>query len=290
MLLGRKAESARLDALLTAARAGESGTLVIRGEAGIGKSSLLAYAKEHATDFRALGARGVESEAELAFAALADLLRPILSLIESIPEPQAAALAGALALGPPAAADRFASCAATFSVLAAAAAEKPLLVLVDDAQWIDRSSAEAILFAARRLEVEPALVLFAVRAGEPSFLDDATLPKLELAGLEPAAAHELLGDRVVPEVAARLVEATANGGAPSRSATISPPPRRSSGRSGRVSTTFPPTRSAPWSSSRQATPASSRRSSGRSAPSVSTCALCTPRRRPGSSTSTGAWS
>jgi DNA-binding CsgD family transcriptional regulator/lipopolysaccharide biosynthesis regulator YciM len=209
MLLGREAECLRLDSLVAEARAGTSGTLVIRGEPGIGKTSLLAYAAEQAAGFRILRARGVESESALAFAGLNDLLRPVLDLVPAIPEPQAAALGGALALGPPAPGDRFATCAATFSLLAAAAEEKPLLALVDDAQWLDPSSAEAILFAARRLETEPTLVLFAVREGEPSLLDRTDLAELLVPGLEAAAGRELLGARVAPPVADRLVELTA---------------------------------------------------------------------------------
>ena len=209
MLLGREPECERLDSLIAAAQAGRSGALVVRGEAGIGKSSMLAYAATRARGFRALRARGVESESELAFAGLNDLLLPVLDAAPTIPAPQAAALAGALALGPPAAADRFATCVATFSLLAAAAESVPVLVLVDDAQWLDRSSAEAILFTARRLEDEPALLLFAVRDGVPSLFDRAGLEELHLAGLEPSAARELLGSRVAPAVADRLIDATA---------------------------------------------------------------------------------
>src|SRR5262249_25997416 len=154
VLPGRAAECLRLDALLAAARNGSSSALVLRGEPGIGKTALLGYAREQAVGFRVLAAPGVESEAEIAFAALADLVRPILGGLPSIAEPQAAALAGALALGPPVAADRFAHCAATLSLLAAAAEDAPVLALVDDLHWIDPSSAEAILFAGRRLESE----------------------------------------------------------------------------------------------------------------------------------------
>src|SRR5215210_3363213 len=117
MLLGREAECARIDALLEAARKGSSGVLVLRGEPGIGKSALLAYARERATGMLVLSADGVESEAELPFAGLSQLVAPGLDLVETIPPIQCAALQGSLGLGPPAAGDRFAAYAAVLSLL-----------------------------------------------------------------------------------------------------------------------------------------------------------------------------
>ena len=149
MLLGRDRERQELDSLLAEARLNQSGVLVLTGEVGIGKTSLLEDAAERAraAGMRLLGARGIESEARVAFAALLELLRPALGALDRIPAPQAAALEGALALRPSAAQDRFAVGAATLSLLAAYAEEAPLAVLVDDAHWLDGSSADAMLFA-----------------------------------------------------------------------------------------------------------------------------------------------
>src|SRR6266508_5064033 len=123
MLLGRERECARLAFLLDEARAGHSGTLVVRGEAGIGKTALLRYAIERGErlDFHVLRARGVEAESGLAFAALHDLFRHVLDRLERIPAPQAASIASALAVGPPVPCDRFVVCAATLSLLGALA-------------------------------------------------------------------------------------------------------------------------------------------------------------------------
>src|SRR5437660_4664631 len=117
MLLGRGAEQARIDALLAQAHAGTSGTLVIRGEPGIGKSALLRYAVSQCSDMTVLSATGIETESELAFSGLSELLHPVLGLLDDIPRPQASALEGALALGPPGAQDRFTISVATFSLL-----------------------------------------------------------------------------------------------------------------------------------------------------------------------------
>src|SRR5262245_36660512 len=210
MVLGRAAERARIDALLAAAREGRSGGLVLRGEAGIGKSALLADAAERAEGATVLAARGVESEAELPFAGLAELLRPVVHLLDSLPGRQAEALRGALALGPPAAGDRFAVAAATLGLLAAAAEEAlPLLVLVDDAHWLDRSSLEALLFAPRRTEAEGIAFLLAARPGEPRTPSD--FEELTLGGLDRESAQRLLSaaaPALAPGVAERLVEGT----------------------------------------------------------------------------------
>jgi DNA-binding CsgD family transcriptional regulator len=192
MLLGRDHEQQALVRLLTDARAGSSGVLAIVGEAGMGKSALLAYAEEQATGMKVLRARGVQSEAHIPFAGLFELLRPALPRIDAIPEPQAAALGSALALRPGSTDDRFAVGAATLSLLAEHADSAPVAVFVDDAQWLDGSSADAMLFAFRRLIADPVAVVLTVRDGEPSLLDGADLATLRLQGLDRAAAADLL--------------------------------------------------------------------------------------------------
>ena len=192
MLLGRDHEQLTLVRLLEDARVGHSGVLAIVGEAGIGKSALLAYAEEQAGGMKVLRARGVQSEAHIPFAGLFELLRPALPWIDQIPGPQTAALESALALRPASAQGRFAVGAATLSLLAAYADEAPVAVLVDDAHWLDGSSADALLFAFRRLVADPVAVVLTVRAGEPSLLDGADLATLRLKGLDRASAAELL--------------------------------------------------------------------------------------------------
>src|SRR4051794_4790125 len=197
MLLGREEERLAIDRLLAEAREGRSGVLALVGEPGIGKTALLEHAVAEAGEMRVLAARGIESEAAVPFAVLSELLRPALGAIDRIPAPQAAALAGALALAPATAQGRFATGAAALSLLSAYADDGPLLLVVDDAHLLDASSAEALLFAARRLVADPIAVLIAVREGEPSLLDGADLPTLRLGGLgeaETAALLELASD------------------------------------------------------------------------------------------------
>jgi DNA-binding CsgD family transcriptional regulator len=192
MLLGRDHEQQELVRLLQDARAGNSRVLAIVGEAGIGKSALLAYAGEQASGMKVLRARGVQSEAHIPFAGLFELLRPALSWLGNIPGPQADALESALALRPAHTQDRFAVGAATLSLLAEYADSAPVAVLVDDAQWLDGSSADALLFAFRRLVADPVAVILTVRQGEPSLLDGADLATLQLPGLDRVSAAELL--------------------------------------------------------------------------------------------------
>lgn len=192
MLFGREREQSLIDGMLEAARLGGGRTLVLVGEAGIGKSSLLAYAASRAEGMNLLRARGVQPEAQVPFAGLFELLRPAMGVLEQIPGPQATALEVAMALRPPGGGERFAIGAATLSVLAAYAELAPLLVLVDDAHWLDGSSADALAFAARRLSEDPVALLIAVREKEPSLLDGTDLPQLRLAGLDLAASSSLL--------------------------------------------------------------------------------------------------
>jgi DNA-binding CsgD family transcriptional regulator len=211
MLFGRSRECEQLDRLIDHSRAGKSGAVLLRGEAGIGKSALCAYATERAGDMTVLAARGAPTESELAFSGLADVLRPVLSLRGELPEPQAAALGSALAIDEPLDAGHFTIYAATLGLLAAAAANAPVLVVVDEAQWLDASSLEALLFATRRFDADGVAVIFAVRDGPPTLFDRAELPELLLAPLDHEAALELLRScaktPVAPEVAEALLRA-----------------------------------------------------------------------------------
>ncbi|GAA1963844.1 helix-turn-helix transcriptional regulator [Kitasatospora viridis] len=192
MLYGRAGEQASVDALLAAAREGRSGVLVLRGEPGIGKSALLDLAAERAEGFRVIRATGVEFEADLPFAGLHLLLAPALDRLPALPAPQRRALEAAFGLAEAAGAgERLVSALGTLGLLAELAAEQPLLCLVDDAQWLDRASADALLLAARRLDREGVVLLFAARDGEGGFAAPG-LPELRLGPLEPSAAAELL--------------------------------------------------------------------------------------------------
>jgi DNA-binding CsgD family transcriptional regulator/tetratricopeptide (TPR) repeat protein len=196
VLYGRDAERALIGALLDAARGSRSGTLVLRGEPGVGKTALLQDARERAADMHVLVARGVESESELPFAGLHQLTRPALPLLERLPGPQAAALRGALGVAERAGDDRFLISAACLTLLAELAERRPVLCLVDDVQWLDRSSADALLFVARRLDAEGIVMLFAAREGEERRFEARELPDLELGGLNAEAAAALV-DRSV---------------------------------------------------------------------------------------------
>ncbi len=209
-LRGRDAECAALDVLLDAARRGESRTVVLRGEAGVGKTALLDYAIGSARDFRVLRSVGVESEMELAFASLHQLCAPILARRDSLPGPQRGALEVAFGLDGGPAPDRFLLGLATLSLLAEIADERPLLCVIDDAQWLDGASALAFAFVARRLMAEPISLLFAVR--EPIDVRElAGLPELLIGGLSeddvrvllystlPGRLDERVRDRIVAE-------------------------------------------------------------------------------------------
>src|ERR1700731_111449 len=189
MLLDRLPERAALSELLDVARAGRSGVLVVRGEPGVGKTALLEYAIESAAGLRVARVAGVESEMELAFAALHQLCAPMLDKLERLPDPQRNALGVAFGLKIGAAPDRFLVGLAALSLLSEAAGQQPLLCVIDDAQWLDRASAQALAFVARRLLAEPVGLVFA--ASEPGE-EYRGLPEMPVGGLREGDARELL--------------------------------------------------------------------------------------------------
>jgi DNA-binding CsgD family transcriptional regulator len=213
VLYGRDSEREALHALLVGARASRSGVVVLRGEPGVGKSSLLTDLLEHAGGMQVLRAVGVESESELAFAGVHQLVWPLLRRIDEIPEGQAAALRSALGLqAARSVEDRFLIGAAVLSLLALAAEASPVLCIVDDAHWLDAASADTLAFAARRLNAEPIALVFAARVGDRRTFDAPGLPEMHLAGLDNESAAALLANRtpvsLAPDVAARLVSET----------------------------------------------------------------------------------
>src|SRR4051812_28394485 len=192
-LLGRADECAVLDTLVDAIRRGEGQALVVRGEAGIGKTAVLEHLVRSAADLTVLRAVGVESEMELAFAGLHQLCASLLGRLDRLPAPQRQALEIAYGLSAGEAPDRFLVGLAVLSLLSEAAEERPILCVVDDAQWLDRASALTLAFVARRLLAERVGVVFAVR--EPG--DElANLPELEVRGLLRDDARALLGATV----------------------------------------------------------------------------------------------
>ncbi len=205
MLFGRDVECARIDALLHTARERRSDALVLRGEAGIGKSALLEYAAESAEGFRVLRALGIESEAEIAFAGAHELLRPVMHALTELPAPQSSAIRRALALdeGPPP--EQLTISVATLSLLAAAADDQPVVCIVDDAHWLDQASANVLTFAARRLHAEGVVMLFAAREPETVLFPAPGVPDLRVHALTAEAARALLAARV-PDLAALTAE------------------------------------------------------------------------------------
>jgi DNA-binding CsgD family transcriptional regulator len=192
MLVGREHEQRALDALLQSAREERSAALVLRGEPGIGKTALLGYAAGRATDMRILRCVGIEAEHELPFAGMHQLIRPCLDLVDRLPAPQAAALRAALGMSFDGVNDRFLVSVGLLSLLAEACEETPVLCCVDDAQWLDQPSAEALVFAARRFQAEPIAVLMAVREGDARRFAAPGVPELEIEGLSDTDARTLL--------------------------------------------------------------------------------------------------
>jgi hypothetical protein len=195
-LRGRHQEREALDRHLAEVRAGRSQVLVVRGEAGVGKTVLLDYLEGRASACRVARAAGVESEMELAFAGLHQLCAPMLDGLAGLPDPQRDALDTALGLGAGRAPDRFLVGLAVLGLLSEVSADRPLVCLIDDAQWLDRASVQVLAFAARRLLAEPVAVVFVVR--EPSDEHDLVgLPELVVRGLRDADARALL-DSLTP--------------------------------------------------------------------------------------------
>jgi DNA-binding CsgD family transcriptional regulator len=194
ILRGRGAECRQIEQLVDAVRHGESRALVISGEAGVGKSALLEYLVAGASGCRLIRVAGVQAETELAFAGLHQLCSPLMDGLDRLPLPQREALGTAFGLRGGVAPDRFLVGLAVLGLMAAA--EGPLVGVIDDAQWLDQASAQALAFVARRLVAESVGLVFAVRdpADERSF---AGLPRLVLGGLRPEDARELLAT-VIP--------------------------------------------------------------------------------------------
>src|SRR5918992_830172 len=182
-----------LDRVLEGARAGRSGALVIRGEPGVGKTALFEYAIDSAADLRVARAVGVESEMELCYAALHQLCLPMLDRLERLPAPQRDALGTAFGLSSGTTPDRFLVNLAVLSLLSEAAETQPLVCLIDDAQWLDRASAKALAFVARRLLAESVAIVFATR--EP-IEELRGVRELVVGGLRDSDARELLASAV----------------------------------------------------------------------------------------------
>jgi DNA-binding CsgD family transcriptional regulator len=200
-LRGRRRELDVLDQFLDAVRGGEGRALVVRGEPGVGKTALLEYLADHASGCRVARVAGVESEMELAFSGVHQLLTPMLDRLERLPGPQREAVRTALGLSSGSAPDRFLVGVATLSLLAEVAEEHPLICLVDDAQWLDSASAHVMAFVARRLVAESVGLVFAARVPGDEL---ARLPELVVEGLREADAQELLAAALSGPLDARV--------------------------------------------------------------------------------------
>jgi len=199
-LLGRAVETDALEGVLAAIRDGLSGVLVLRGEAGVGKTALLDWAARQAGDVQVARVAGAEAEMDMGFAGLHQLLVPFLSGLDGLPTPQRQALGSAFGLvdGPPP--DRFLVGMAALTLLTDAAATQPVLCLVDDAQWLNQVSIEVLGFVARRLYAEPVGMVFASREVEERAVVLTGLPELTIGGLGEEAVHELLATSAAAQV------------------------------------------------------------------------------------------
>jgi DNA-binding CsgD family transcriptional regulator len=200
-LAGRRSERDVLDEVLCAVRAGESRALVVSGEPGVGKSALLDYIVEQASECRVLHTAGVQSEMELAFAGLHQLLVPLMDRVEHLPGPQRDALHTAFGVGSGPAPDRFLVGLAVLSLLSDVAEERPLICLVDDEQWLDRTSAQVLTFVARRLEEESVALVFAARETKGDLVG---LPELVVADLGEVEARALVESVLAGPLDARV--------------------------------------------------------------------------------------
>ncbi|TDW90527.1 regulatory LuxR family protein [Kribbella pratensis] len=190
-LRGRRSECEALASILRDARSGQSQVMVLRGEAGIGKTALLQYLLANADGYQVSRAAGVESEIELAYASLHQLCIPFLDRLDQLPPPQRTALETTFGLASGTPPDRFVVGLGVLNLLSHAAEEQPMLCIIDDAQWLDQASAQALEFVARRLHAEPVAMVFAVRTTDEQPKLTA-LPELELDGLSDHDAAELL--------------------------------------------------------------------------------------------------
>ena len=188
-LIDRHVERGLLDGVLRDVRAGKSRVLILHGDPGVGKSALMEYVAGQARGCRLVRAAGVESEMELPYAALHQVCAPMLDRLEHLPSPQRDALGTAFGLraGPPP--DRFLIGLAALGLFSLAAEHQPLVFLIDDLPWLDRTSAQALAFVARRLDAESVAMIMATRVPHP---DLSLLPKAEIGGLQEADARALL--------------------------------------------------------------------------------------------------
>src|ERR1700691_602943 len=200
-LTDRRGERGVLDQLVDAVRAGGSRVLVVRGELGVGKSALLDYLAGQASGCRVVRAAGVESEMEPAFAGLHQLLAPMLDRVERLPGPQREALRTAFGLSTGPAPDRFLVGLAVLGLVSEVAGERPLICVVDDEQWLDRASVQALGFAARRLSADPVGLVFAARVTGAEL---AGLPELAVEGLGDDDARALLDSALTGPVEAQV--------------------------------------------------------------------------------------
>ena len=212
VLLDRELERGQINRVLETARQRRSAALVLQGEPGTGKTTLLDYAVESGRDFEIVRLLGIESETELGFAGLHQLLLPFLAGLRSLPVPQRDALAGALGLRRADSPDRFLLALAALTMLARAATKRPLLCIVDDAQWLDRESAGILGFIARRLGADAIALLFAVRGPSERTADFDGIPWVQIGGLPPEVAGRLLASaaagRVDRGVSERIIAQT----------------------------------------------------------------------------------
>ncbi len=214
MLHGRESERARLAALLEQASRGRAGAIVVHGEAGVGKSALLDDLVVGAVNARVLRTQGLESESPLAFAALHRLLRPVLAQLDRLPAPQARALRVAFGQEDGVAVDPFLIALATLSALTEAAEDSLVLCVVDDAHWLDDASANALLFAARRVQADRVALVFAARDGDLRTFRHDGVPVLLINCLDEPAARALLAERAsepLPDEVSRRLLAQAAG-------------------------------------------------------------------------------